>query len=179
MAQVLLQHRLDQAGVPATVSSAGELRSGIPAADGSLRAMAARGLDLSGHRSRTVTRRHLEDADLVLAMARRHVREAAIANPGAWPRTFTLKELVRRGEAAAPRRPDQPLSQWLALVHLGRRPTDLLGDSPDDDIEDPIGAPDSVYEATAVEIDDLMGRLVAVAFPHNSPRPDTLTAKEH
>ncbi len=164
MAEALLRHRLDQLGVDAVVSSAGELPGGVPAEGGSVRAMAARGLDLGRHRSRAFTAEHLGRADLVLGMARRHVREAVLLEPQAWPRTFTLKELVRRGEAAAPRQAGQSLAAWLALVHVGRRTSDLLGDDPLDDIEDPIGARDHVYEATAVELDDLVERLVTLAF---------------
>ncbi len=164
MAEVLLQHRLDALGVAARVSSAGELPGGVRAEGGSRRAMAAQGLDLQQHRSRAVTAEHLVGADLVLAMARRHVREAVLMLPEAWPRTFTLKELVRRGEAALPRRADQSLAGWLTAMHAGRRTRDLLGDDPADDVEDPIGAPDHVYEATAAELDDLVSRLVDLAF---------------
>lgn len=138
--------------------------------------MASRGLDLSEHRSREITGALLADADLVIAMARRHVREAVLVCPGAWPRTFTLKEVVRRGEAATPRRGDQPLAAWLDLVHAGRRTSDLLGDDHADDVEDPIGAPDHVYETTAAELDDLVDRLVDLAFAPAAPLPDT---KEH
>lgn len=164
MAEVLLQRHLDAGGVEARVSSAGELPPGVPAADGSVRAMAARGLDLDRHRSRMMDPDLLAAADLVVGMARRHVREAVLAHPEAWPRTFTLKELVRRGEAVGPRRPAQSLEAWLRLVNFGRQTGELLGEDPDDDVEDPIGAPDHVYEATARELDDLVGRLVAVAF---------------
>ncbi len=164
IAEVLLRQRLDELGVEAAVSSAGELPGGVPAEPGSVRAMAARGLDLGRHRSRAFTAEHLDRADLVVAMARRHVREAVLAHPQAWPRTFTLKELVRRGEACGPRRAGQPLEDWLARVHQGRRTNELLGDNPVDDVEDPIGAPNHVYEATAAELHDLIGRLVDLAF---------------
>lgn len=178
MAEALLRRYLGDAGVEARVSSAGEFRSGLPAADGSLRAMAARSLDLGDHLSRTVTSDHLAEADLVVAMARRHVRQAVVTDPTVWPRTFTLKELVRRGEAIGPRPPGQPLEEWLSRVHLGRQTTDLVGDHPDDDIEDPIGAPDRVYEAVAAEIEDLVVRLVAVAFADRTPSLDAAAAKE-
>lgn len=172
MAEVLLQHRLDGLGAGARVSSAGELPGGVPAEGGSVRAMEARGLDLGAHRSRILAAPMLARADLVLGMARRHVREAVLALPEAWPRTFTLKELVRRGEAAAPRRGDQSLAQWLALVHTGRRTGDLLGEDAVDDVEDPIGAPDYVYESTAAELEDLVDRLIALAFaPAYDPVP--------
>ena len=38
----------------------------------------------------------VEGHDLVLTMTREHLREVVALDPGAWPRTFTLKEIVRR-----------------------------------------------------------------------------------
>ncbi len=164
MAQVLLQHRLDASGIEAHVHSAGELRGGVPASPGSVRAMAARGLDLDQHRSRALSAELLRGADLVVTMARRHVREAVLACPEAWPRTFTLKELVRRGGEVGPRRKDQSLAAWLAEVGADRRPSDLLGDTTTDDVADPIGSPDHAYERTAAELSELIDRLVDLAF---------------
>ena len=65
--------------------------------------LAGRGLDISSHRSRTMSRQLLAEADLVVGMAREHVREAVLAVPDLWARAFTLKELVRRitGELGA------------------------------------------------------------------------------
>ena len=96
VAEVLLRRRLADLGVPARVRSAGLLRAGIPADAIGQELVAGRGLDLSAHRSRTVSREILLGADLVIGLARQHVREAVVTAPEAWPRTFTLKELVRR-----------------------------------------------------------------------------------
>lgn len=169
MAEVLLQHQLDRSGVEARVHSAGEIRGGVPASPGSVRAMASRGLDLDDHRSRRMTAELVTGADLVVGMARRHLREAVLACPEAWPRTFTLKELVRRGEAAGPRAADESLAAWLERVVEGRRPADLLGDDLADDVVDPIGSADHVYEATAVELAELIDRLVELAFGAEDP----------
>ncbi|HVW34080.1 MAG TPA: hypothetical protein VHL53_16205, partial [Acidimicrobiia bacterium] len=93
-------------------------------------------------------------------MGRSHVREAvALAGPGVLPRAFTLKELVRRGEARGGRGPDEPLGDWLARLAAGRRPADLLGENPADDVADPVGGPKKDYERTAAELDDLATRL--------------------
>ena len=165
MAEALLRSSLHARGVEATVSSAGLFRGGVPASPGSVRAMARRGLDLGEHRSRTVTGELLQGADLVLGMARLHVKEAVLAVPDVWPRAFTLKELVRRGTAVGPRHADEPLEGWLASVHDGRRRADLIGDDPVDDVADPVGGPDRLYLATAAELEDLVGRLVGLAFP--------------
>ncbi len=118
MAEALLRDALGRRGVEASVSSAGLFRGGVPASPGSVKAMAQRGLDLEAHRSRTVTEDLLLGADLVLGMARLHVREAVVAVPQVWPRAFTLKELVRRGSSGAACRPARarwgpwPVAAW-------------------------------------------------------------------
>jgi protein-tyrosine phosphatase len=166
MAEVLLRHHLEQAGVDAAVSSAGLYPGGRPATGHGVQTMAARGLDLTGHASRQLTRDLVAEADLVVGMAREHVREVAVLDGTALGRAFTLKELVRAGEAAGPRRADEPLPAWLDRVAAGRRPADLLGTGHDPrlDVEDPIGRDREDYEATADELDDLLGRLVHLLF---------------
>ena len=159
MAAALLARRLDDAGVKATVSSAGLLFDGRPVTDHGLAVMGTRGIDTSGHRSRKLRPGLLQEADLVVGMARDHVREAVALVPGAVGRAFTLKEIVRRGEERGGRVPGEALDAWLARLHEGRRPVDLLGDSDADDVADPIGGPRRSYERTAEELDDLTARL--------------------
>lgn len=170
MAEALLRDRLARRGVPASVHSAGLLEAGEPASAFGADVLSGRGIDLSSHRSRTMTRDLLSRADLIIAMARLHVREAAVLVGESWPRTFTLKELVRRGDDVGPRAPDQPFDEWLQKVHAGRSHTDLLGDSDADDIFDPIGSPRRFYEQTADEIEVLVDCLVTLLFGQE-PRP--------
>ncbi len=165
MVEVLLRRALEVRGAAAHVSSAGSLRGGVAASPGSVKAMARRGLVLDAHESHQLTAADLASADLVLCMARRHAREAVVLHPPAWPRTFTLKELVRRGEAVGPRGAGQSLEAWLDSLGVGRTRGGLLADDPADDVADPIGGPDSAYEATAVLLEDLVGRAVDLAFP--------------
>jgi protein-tyrosine phosphatase len=163
MVEGLLRHKLAAAGVEARVGSAGVLDDeGRPPSEDGVAVMAARGIDTSGHRSRRMTAEMLAQADLIVGMARDHVREAVLSSPDAWGRTFTLKELVRRGTDVGPRAPGQPLDEWLAKVHAGRTRGDLLGLSEVDDVADPIGQPLAVYEQTAAELDHLTGRLTAL-----------------
>jgi protein-tyrosine phosphatase len=159
MAQALLARRLHDAGVEAGVASAGLLFDGRPATDHGVTVMAERGLDTSGHRSRVLQPDLVSGADIVIGMARNHVREAVALVPGIWGRAFTLKEIVRRGEERGGRGPGEPLDVWLARLHAGRRLPDLLGDSDADDVADPIGGPRRHYERTAEELDDLTARL--------------------
>jgi protein-tyrosine phosphatase len=161
MAEVLLQRRLRNATV---VSAAALGRSGIAASEGAVRAMATFGLDLTSHRSRGLDDAEVVDADLVIGMARMHVREVVVRVPAALSKTFTLKEIVRLGEEHGPRRDGVDLGGWLASLWPSRRPSDLLGDDPADDIADPIGQRQGRYDACALELDDLVQRLVALAF---------------
>jgi len=170
MAEVLLRHRLADLGIDATVASAGLLQSGQPASAHGVDILRDRGLDMTTHRSRTMTREMLRSADLIIAMAREHVREAVVLDPNLWPRTFTLKELVRRAELAGPRQVGEPIGDWLARVGHGRRVADLSGSSPTDDVADPIGGPRSAYERMATELDDLLGRFVALTFAESMSR---------
>ena len=160
-----MRHRLSAAGVAAQVRSAGLLESGNPASASGVDILAGRDLDIKGHRSATVTAAILGEADLVLGLARQHVREAALLSHDVWPRTFTLKELVRRGTAIGPRGADETLADWLARAHAGRTPSALLGVSPDDDVADPIGQPRPAYQRMVDELDDLVDRLAALAWP--------------
>ncbi|MGI9023682.1 MAG: low molecular weight protein-tyrosine-phosphatase [Acidimicrobiales bacterium] len=127
VAEVLLRQRLADLGVAARVRSAGLLQAGIPADPFGQEAMATRGLDLSGHRSRTVSREILLGADLVLGFARQHVREAVVTAPEAWARTFTLKELVRRGENVGAREAGEEFQAWLTRLSVDRTTADMGG----------------------------------------------------
>jgi protein-tyrosine phosphatase len=99
------------------------------------------------------------EADIVIGMAREHVAEAVAFAADVWGRAFTLKEIVRLGEERGGRAPGEPLEQWLARLHEGRRRSDLFGQSEADDVADPIGGPRRSYQRTAEELDDLTARL--------------------
>lgn len=165
MGEALLADRLRKRGVDAVVSSAGLMLHGRPASAHAVSVLAERGIDHSSHRSRIMDTGILESADLVLAMTREHLREAAVLNPSKFDRTFTLKELVRRGEAAGRRAAGQPLGEWLDKVAAGRDRSDLLGSSSDDDVADPYGMDRHDYERTCAEIESLVDRLVTLVWP--------------
>ena len=169
MAEAFLRRRLDDLGVEARVHSAGRLFDDLPASREGVEVLRELGLDTSGHRSRRLRPEVARQADLVLCMAREHLRDVAVLGQDLWPRAFTLKELVRRAEATGPRMPGQPFDEWLAKVHAGREVADVLGASADDDVADPIGAGMSVYRRTAAEIDELTARLVELAWARAIP----------
>ena len=151
-------------GQAVPVSSAGLLPGGSPALPEMRAVMDGYGADLAGHVSRTVAVPDLAGAALVIAMAREHLRHAVVLAPGCWPVAFTLKELLRRGERAGPRRPGETVSGWLARVHEGREKQALLGASPEDDVPDPAGGPPEGYAATAGLLDRLTARLAGLCW---------------
>lgn len=169
MAEALLRDRLARRGVPARVHSAGLLRGGEPASRFATEVLRNRGVDLTSHLSTMLAPSPLAGVDLLLGMARIHVREAVVLDPRVWPRAFTLKEIVRRGEDIGHRAPGQSLDEWLSKAHAGRSHSDLLGESADDDIFDPIGSTRPVYERAAAEIESLVDRLVGLLFAAAGP----------
>ncbi len=149
------------------MSSAGLFPSGRAATDHAIATMADRGLDLETHRSHRLDTAMVQRADLVIGMAREHVREVAIIAPEALGRCFTLKELVRGGEAVGARKPSEPFADWLGHLSVGRRREDLVGVGHNDafDIRDPAGSTRADYEVTADEIDGLLGRFIELVWP--------------
>lgn len=163
MAEALARRLL--AGREIRVRSAGILGPGRTATPETVEALARRGLDASSHRSRLLGDALEPLPDLMVGMAREHVRDVADLRPDLLPRTFTLKELVRRADAAGPRRPGEDLGAYLGRIAAGRRPSQLVGASLADDIPDPIGMPPQVYERCADEIAALVGGMVARLWP--------------
>jgi len=162
MAEALLDRHLQHRAQEAEVSSAGLLEDGHPAAPEVVSLLSDRGIDMSAHRSRRLNRELIEGSDLVLAMAREHLREAVLMAPSAFGRIFTLKEIVRRGALIGPLDPGADQEAWLSRLAAGRQRRDLMGHSSEDDVEDPIGGPLSGFRATLEELDDLTGRLAGL-----------------
>jgi protein-tyrosine-phosphatase len=160
MAAALLRRHLAAEGIDAQVTSAGFLEGGRPAASRAVEVLAARGLDISSHRSHRLTAEDVRRADLVVGMTAAHVRDAVIEYNSPLAHTFGFRELIRRATAAGRRLAGEDLTEWLARVGERRRASQLVGTT-DDDIPDPIGAPIKVYETTASELDDLTQRLAA------------------
>jgi protein-tyrosine-phosphatase len=77
LAEALLRRALADAGVDEVeVASAGTgAHGGEPASEGSYLVALERGLDLTAHRARAVTREMVAGTDLILAMSRSHLRK--------------------------------------------------------------------------------------------------------
>lgn len=165
MGEALLRDRLTERGVAADIRSAGTMTEGLPPTDEIIELMDDRSLDVREHRSQILTRDHVSGADLVLGMAREHVREVVVLDPTAFPVTFTLKELVRLGAERGPRQPGETVADWLAEVGAGRTPMGHLGLGSDEDVIDPMGRRFAVYSSVAEEIEELVDELVELLWP--------------
>ncbi len=154
----------DDAPEEVSVVSAGLLPGGYASPPEVVAAMAELGSDLSGHASTQITAEMVAISDVVVGMARRHAREVVLLDVGAFGRTFTLKELVRRGDLVGQRQPDEALAAWLDRLHEGRHRTDLVGSSADDDVADPLGGPLDAYRQTARELGNLVERVAALLW---------------
>jgi protein-tyrosine phosphatase len=165
MAAALFDAVVGDLDEPVSVGSAGLLPGGAGAPPHVVTVMAAWGADVSAHRSRQLSAEAVGDADLILGMERRHAREAVLLVPSAFERTFTLKELLRRGDKTGPRADGLSLAAWLAAVNDGRQRRDLVGRSPDDEVADPLGGPVAAFRATAVELADAVHRLARLLWP--------------
>ncbi len=164
VAAALMARRLSSMGVDGDVSSAGLLDGGSAPPAEVVAAASEAGVDLAGHRSRRLVEADVGEADLVVGMAREHVREAVMLDPAAFSKTFSLREVVRRSGLVGARREGTALGEWLAELHRGRRAADLLGASREDDVEDPMGGPASGYRSMVADVDRLIGTLAGAAW---------------
>jgi protein-tyrosine-phosphatase len=162
----MLSQQLERLGVPASVQSAGFLDAGHRCPRELVDELAGRELGIGDHTSVVLDLELAEGADLIVGMERRHVRDVILRAPDTAARTFTLKELVRRGEQVAGTRPGVLLQDWLTELAAGRGPSDLLGQSGADDTADPFGGSRSAYRRMVIEIDDLTARLARLLAAH-------------
>lgn len=130
MAEGILKSMLDHRGkTDISVSSAGI--SGLdnhPAAQYAIEAAAHWGVDISNHRGRSITRRMIDNADLILAMSPEHVEFILRQIPGAAGKTYLLKAFPKPYSPAQER------------------------------VDDPIGGLLDQYNRTFLELDDALRR---------------------
>lgn len=101
LAEALLRRALVERGLnDMTVESAGTgAWDGAPASEGAYLVALERGLDLSSHRARLLTREIVEDTDMIFTMARHH--RARVHELGGEGRVYVLGEYAgREGEEA-------------------------------------------------------------------------------
>lgn len=140
------------------VASAGFMRSGMRSPKEALATIQRRGGDLSAHLSAGVKTALKSNTDLILTMTRQHLRSLAELDPALLPKTFTLKQFVRLGEAEGVRRPGEGLTPYAIRVGAGRVLSSLQSGL-EDDIVDPIGKRRSAYEKCARDLESLISSL--------------------
>lgn len=177
MAKALFRERMADAGCDVRVASAGFVEAGIEPPPEVVEVLAAKGVALSGHRSRELTSDLIHAADLVVTMTRQHLIEVVTTAPDAWDRAFTLVDLIRRGEAIGPVPGDRALARWVRQVHGGRTRSGLLRLDLADDIVDPMGGRPKDFEDVADHIEGLIDRLVALVCPDPELKADSVDGR--
>lgn len=156
MGEVIARAMLDERGIPSRVTSAGtHALDGTKATDGAEMTARRLGLDLSAHQSRPVTAELVADADLVVAMERRHVVDLVIEYSAPFVSVYTLPELA---QLAAPslRQAEEGLADWLVRISHDRDPASSLR-APE--IADPIGRSMRRYRKAGRQISDAFATL--------------------
>jgi protein-tyrosine phosphatase len=148
MAEALLKAELARRGLDGVeVASAGTWAyEGSPAMGEAIDVMSGRGVDLSAHRSRPLTRADVAGADLVVAMTSVHDREICQLAPEAAVKVRLLKELPEL-EVSTKRGTD--CSERLTALLDGKRPAPRRGL----DVDDPIGLGPGAYRRCLKELE--------------------------
>jgi protein-tyrosine-phosphatase len=138
-AEVMLSRALASAKVAGSVTSAGmEVVVGQVPPEDFVEIALLRGIDLRAHRPTSFSKEIASDADVVLTMTRDLLRTMVLSVPTIWPRSFTLLELVRRGNSSTPPEEGETLTSWVERVHGSRDRAELTSLDPIDDLRDPM-----------------------------------------
>jgi low molecular weight protein-tyrosine phosphatase len=152
--------------LPMVVASAGLLPLGSAPAAPEMTVVAARyGVDLSAHRSRSLSPLEPPYPDLVVGFERVHAAAAVVDAHVPAERVFILKEIVRLLDKSVLADPDDPVARARAAVAFAHR-TRLASSAfvPGEDIQDPYGGPSDGYVDMSLEVHDLCTRLVTGLF---------------
>ena len=157
MAAALLARQCADHGIAVDVRSAGTDVSSTAQDRAVATVMRERGLE-PGAVSRQITGALVaaDGADLVIGLAREHVRHASLLGADVLMRAFTFKELARRVESLPPPPIDHSgIAAWRHALGSNRLARDLLGNSSLDDVEDPSGRSLARHRRTADELEEL------------------------
>lgn len=170
-AAYILQSRLTQSGITGiSVDSAGTgAETGSPMAPRISAALAHRGIETSGFRSKPLTGHLVERADLILTAETAHRAKVVRLEPSALGRVFTLRQFARLipqspVAAAAPTgaRGLEPLVRACSAARGMGQPAR----GAEDDVEDPWGRSRLAYRRSMKAIDatiDVIARAVIAA----------------
>ncbi len=140
MAEAILKDKLSKLGAQlVSVSSAGTgTVDGAPASFLGITILRTHGIDLIGHRSTPLSRRQMERADLVIAMAKNHYDKMLNDYPDRADKIFLLRTFMKDEEVE------------------------------DDSVEDPIGgdmeAYERVYQVLDAELDRIVNHIINLSM---------------
>jgi protein-tyrosine-phosphatase len=150
---------LSEAEGPFAVRSAGTRAiDGIPANKVTRAVARELGLDLERHVSHEIGG-WICSSDFVVCMTRSHVRAVGGLFPELFPRTFTLREVVRRASSVGPQG-TRDLGEWINLLHGGRTASSMWEPRPEEDVIDPINLSAAEHRSVLVDIQGLLAALV-------------------
>lgn len=130
------------------------------------------GLDLDAHRSQPLDENVLRPGDTVLCAERAHRRVVLDLRPELIESVFTVREFSRLVEAVHAR-----ATTWADLVQAASRArlATPQGREEDDDIVDPVGAPDAtwlVFERQATQaVSTILGAMTTLPTPRPTMQP--------
>ena len=163
LAAALLAQEAEKFGldVPKRFPSAGtEAHAGELALPSMIKAAGKLGLDLNSHRARPLTPVMVDRSDMIVTMTESQRTRVSRMGAQALTRTFTLRELVRLGEAMD--EISSPLYQRATELHRMR--SRVVGSTDPEDVEDPSGRDGHVTDKIAREIKRLVGRAAPTLF---------------
>ncbi len=160
MAEAFLKDKFKKANLDFEVSSAGILTQELRPPSQVIEVMKTYGLEISEHSSRLLDAIDLQEFDLILGMAKEHVREIAVMAKNKLNHTFTIKEFVYRASAVGPKRQTESIDDWLSLVVQGRRFEELLGADLELDVVDPLDKGGDAFKDVASELDQITTQVV-------------------
>lgn len=165
MAEILLRAALSAGCPELVIRSAGFLSEGSSADKRSVWAMEKLGLQLTAHVSAHVSSAVEPMPDLVLVMAREHLRMLSDVEPSVLKRAFTLKEFVRLAGIEGERHQAEPLSDYVGRVAAGRSVSAITSSGHEEDIADPVGHRKAAFWRCASELKELVSELSGYLCP--------------
>ncbi len=161
MATALLRHELETCDCrDVEVVSAGTWAGvGSPATSEAVRLLGDRGIELSSHRSRSLSPDDVASADLVVAMTSVHVREILELGPDSAHKVVMLKEICEMDPGDVPA--DASRSERLNALLAATRPAPRR----DLDVDDPMGFSAGAYERCVRDLERGVEALVKALCP--------------
>lgn len=151
------------------VASAGTWAAkGSRATPDALDVLSAVGVDASAHRSKPLRRRHIEEADVIVAMTSVHATEIQEKVPDSGRKVVLMKEIREIGMPELP--PDLPVDERLKHFLTAKRPHWRRAL----DLDDPMGLPRVAYIRCIKEVWDGVEALADALLPRlEAPSPAT------